>query len=228
MSTAEEFILIPKNQFMKEQPYSSQILNDPRVQHRGAQFSFLNRMRPNENTDKENQEILDTRETSDPTELSKVHADKILQNLNMLAPAKFTRTEKIVNLIKESKKVVIDENENFIVDGAETGINVPIFLYDLQQPTKKINNPDYFKILEALNIKEDLVINSNAKIAIRKRTHRVTKQKEKKKTFAPKRIKHKETSQLLTEESSEAGSGFETSKEDRTQQEEKDWESFDE
>ena len=213
---------------MKEQPHSSQILNDPRVQHRGAQFSFLNRMRPNEKTDKENQEISDTRETTDPTELSKVHADKFLQNLNMLAPAKYTRTEKIVNIIKESKKVDIDGNENFIVDGTATGINVPIILYDLQQPTKKMNNPVYFKILEALNIKEDLVINCNAKIAIRKRTQSVTKQKTKKKTFAPKRIKHKKTSQLLTEESSDAGSGFETSMEDRTQQEEKDWESFDE
>ena len=184
-------------------------------------------MRPNENTDKENQEILDTRETTDPTELSKVHADKILQNLNMLARAKYTRTEKIVNLIKELKKVDIDGNENFIVDGTATGINVPIFLYDLQQPTKKINNPDYFKIIEALNMKEDLVINSNAKIAIRKRTQRVTKQKNKKKTFAQKRIKNKETSQFLTQESSDAGIGFETSKEDRTQQEEKDCKSFD-
>ena len=52
--------------------------------------------------------------------------------------------------------------------------------------------------------------------------------KTKKKTFAPKRIKHKETSQLLTEESSPVGSGFETSKEDRTQREEKSWESLDE
>ena len=94
MSTAEEFILIPKNQFMKEQPYSSQILTDPRVQHTGAQFSFLNRMCANENTDKENQEILDTRETTNPTELSKVHADKILQNLTILVPSKFTRTKK--------------------------------------------------------------------------------------------------------------------------------------
>ena len=227
MSTAEEFILIPKNQFMKEQPYSSQILNDPRVQHTGAQFSFLNRMRPNESIDKENQENLDTREAADPTELSKLHADTILRNLSMLLPAKFTRTEKIVNLIKESKKVDIDENENFIVDGTATGINVPIFLYDLQQPTNKILNPNYFKIVEALNIKEDLVINSNVKIAIRKRTQSY-QTKKKKRTFAPKRIKQKETSQLLTEESSDAGSGFETSKEDRTQQEEKDWESFDE
>ena len=101
---------------MKEQPYYSQFLNDPRVQHTGAQFSFLNRMRPNENTNIEYQEILDTRETTDPTELSKVHADKILQNLNMLAPPIFIRTEKIVNLIKDSKNVVIGENENFIAE----------------------------------------------------------------------------------------------------------------
>ena len=51
-------------------------------------------------------------------------ANKILQNLNLLAPAKFTRTEKIVSLIKESKKVVIDENENFIVEETATGKNV--------------------------------------------------------------------------------------------------------
>ena len=171
---------------MKEQPFSSQILNDPRVQHRGAQFSFLNRMRQNKNTNKEYQEILDTRETIDPTELSKVKADKILQNPNVLAPAKFTRTEKIVSLIKESKKVVIDENENIIVDGTATGINVPIFLYDLQQPTKKLSNPDYFKTLEVLNIKEDLVINRNAKIAIRKRTQRTDKPKKKRKLFRQK------------------------------------------
>ena len=115
MSTAEEFILIPKNQFMKEQPYSSQVLSDPRVQHTGAQHSFLNRMRTNKNTDKESQEILDTREATNPTELSKLHADKILQSLNMLVPAKSARTEIIVNLIKESKKVVIDEDKNSLL-----------------------------------------------------------------------------------------------------------------
>ena len=106
MSTAEEFILIPKNQFMKERPYSPQILNDPRVQHRGAQFSFLNRMRPNKNTDKENQKILDTRETTVPTGLSKLQADKNLQSLNMLAPPKFTRTEKKLTSLKNKKTLL--------------------------------------------------------------------------------------------------------------------------
>ena len=61
MSDAEEFILIPKNHFLKERPCFPQFLDDPSVQHTGAQLSFLNRMRPNENTNKEYQEILDTR-----------------------------------------------------------------------------------------------------------------------------------------------------------------------
>ena len=62
MPTVDEAILVPKNQFMEEQPYSSQTLNYPTVQHTGAQFSFLNCMRPSENTNKEYQETLDTRE----------------------------------------------------------------------------------------------------------------------------------------------------------------------
>ena len=53
MSTAEKFNLIPKNQFMKEQPYSLQTVNDPRNHHTAAQFSFLSRMRPYENTNNE-------------------------------------------------------------------------------------------------------------------------------------------------------------------------------
>ena len=163
-----------------------------------------------------------------PLSCQKKIANKILRNFNILAPAKFTRTEKKVSLIKVSKKVVIDKNEKFIGDETATGINVPIFLYDLQEPTKKLINPDYFKILEVLDIKEDLVINRNAKIAIRKRSQRTVKPKKKKKTISPKGIKQKETSQLHTEDSPDAGSGFETSEEDSTQQEEKDWESFDE
>ena len=66
------------------------------------------------------------------------------------------------------------------------------------------------------------------KLRSRKKLIEVPNKKKKKKTFAPKRIKHKETSQLLLEEPSDAVNGFETSKEDRTQQEEKDRESFDE
>ena len=102
---------------MKEQPYSSQFLNDLRDQPTGAQFSFLNSLRINEKTNKEYRENLDSTETTAPKELSKKQADKIFQNLNMLAPAQFPRKVKIVNLIEELKSIVRDENENSIVDG---------------------------------------------------------------------------------------------------------------
>ena len=71
------------------------------------------------------------------------------------------------------------------------------------------------------------MIYTNTKIAIRKRIHRVAKLKIIRKLSA-KRNKHEEISQLLTEVSSDTGSGFETSKEDGTQQQEKNWESSDE
>ena len=67
----------------------------------------------------------------------------------------------------------------------------------MQQPTEKQNNPDCFKILEALNIKEDLVIKSNAKIAIRKRTKRFTKQKYKKKILRQKESSTKKPANYL-------------------------------
>ena len=56
----------------------------------------------------------------------------------------------------------------------------------------------------------------------------VSNKKRKKTQKNSKRIKHKKTRRLLTEESSDAGNGFETSKDDRTQQEEKEWDYFDE
>ena len=55
---------------MEEQPYSSQILNDHRVQHAGAQSSFFIFMRPNDNANRKYQENLDTREKIDSTALS--------------------------------------------------------------------------------------------------------------------------------------------------------------
>ena len=62
-----------------------------------------------------------------------------------------------------------------------------LFFSDFQQPTKKLSNLDYFKTLEVLDIKEELVINRNAKISIRKRTQRTVKPKGKRKLFRQKK-----------------------------------------
>ena len=49
------------------------------------------------------------------------------------------------------------------------GLQAAVFLYDIQQPTKKFPNPEFIIILTALNLNEKLVINQNAKQAFSQR-----------------------------------------------------------
>ena len=47
MMTAEEFILIPKHLYVKEQPHAARVLHDNNIKHKNAQLSYLNRLRTN-------------------------------------------------------------------------------------------------------------------------------------------------------------------------------------
>ena len=44
--TAEEFILISKHSYDKEQPHAARVLHDNTIKHKNAQLSYLNRLRP--------------------------------------------------------------------------------------------------------------------------------------------------------------------------------------
>ena len=115
----------------EEQPDSWQNLIDPGVQHAGAQFSFwtvCDRMKTLTKSTKKfgkhgKQLIL--------LSCQKDARTKIDKNCNILVPAKFTRAKKIVDLIKASKEVVIEENENSIVNGTAIRMKVPNFLFSL-------------------------------------------------------------------------------------------------
>ena len=43
------------------------------------------------------------------------------------------------------------------VDKVPTGLKAAVFLYEIQQPTKKLHNPAFIIILTALNLNEKLV-----------------------------------------------------------------------
>ena len=43
---AEEFVLIPKHKYIREQPHASQVLLNSSIKHKKPQLSYLNRMRP--------------------------------------------------------------------------------------------------------------------------------------------------------------------------------------
>ena len=96
----------------------------------------------------------------------------------------------------------------------------------MQQPTKKLQNSEFFKILEALNLKEDLVINSNAKAATRKGNQKSSGKgkKTKSKTKPIKKISKNQPitcSDLLTEDSEGLTEWFGTPTGDKTQESEK-------
>ena len=44
--TAEEFVLIPKYLYVKQQRHVARVLHDKNIKHKNAHLSYLNRLRP--------------------------------------------------------------------------------------------------------------------------------------------------------------------------------------
>ena len=126
--------------------------------------------------------------------------------MSILTESKYNRTQKIIDLLKKSEQVSIDESEKLIVDKRHTNVSAFSFLYDLQQPTKKLQNPEFFKILEALNLKEESKTKPIKKIS----KNQLTTSRD-----------------LLTEDSKGLTEGFGTPTGDKTQESEKEWDSYD-
>ena len=74
-------------------------------------------------------------------------------NIISFASFKILVQKNIVDLIKKPDVVFIGENEKLLFDNRPTDINAFAFLYKLQQPTKKIDTPNYFELLKVLQIK---------------------------------------------------------------------------
>ena len=161
MSTAEEFILVPKKVYMKSHPYQTQVLEDPDVKHKSAQLSIIIRMRSKEHSEARIIEKLPGEDSDvnvvdeNRAENSNKRAVQVLKTLSsLLRNSKNLKCENIVDLIIKSNRVSIGEDENLLIDNSPTDINAFAFLYNLQQPTKKIDSPDYFELLKVLQIKE--------------------------------------------------------------------------
>ena len=193
MMTAEEFILIPKHLYVKEQPHAARVLHDNNIKHKNAQLSYLNRLRPQlppqtskttatketftDNVEPQQEQLkLLTDDEEVPVErvkdeiLEEKHnrqTESILGQLQVLEDKKFVRAKTVLEIIENSERVTINrDNEVIYVDKVPTGLKATIFLYDIQQPTKKLHNPAFINILTALNLNENLVINRNAKHAV--------------------------------------------------------------
>ena len=70
--------------------------------------------------------------------------DQVLKTLSPLLPhSKYLNCDYIVDLIKKSNRVLIGEDEKLVIENSPTDINAFAFLYNLHQPTNKIDSPNF-------------------------------------------------------------------------------------
>ena len=179
--TAEEFILIPKHLYVKEQPHAACVRHNNTNKQKNAQLSYLNRLRPQlsaqtskttatketftENAAETQHEQLELL-TNDKEVKFERDKDEILEEKNDIQTESILGQLQVLegkNLLEQkpclkSGRVTINhDNEVIYVDKVPTGLKSAVFLYDIQQPTKKLHNPAFIINLTALNLNEKLV-----------------------------------------------------------------------
>ena len=90
--------------------------------------------------------------------------DSIMLELKLMDENKTKRAAIILKKNFDSDTVSISEENNVLhIEDEHQGVKVTNFLYNLQQPTKKIDVQKYSKILSELDIAAHLVYNTHAK-----------------------------------------------------------------
>ena len=185
MTTAEEFILNPKKVYMKTQPQQTLVIEYPDVKQKSSQLSIINRVRSKEHNEAHINANLSEQDSGVDVDKNWVRnsnrrADQVLKTLSsLLSHSKYLKCDYIVDLIKMSNRVLIGEDEKLLIYNSPNDINAFAFVYNLQQPTKKIESPVYFDLLKVLQIKKEQEINSNANTSIRKKFYKNRNKKKK-------------------------------------------------
>lgn len=155
---AEEFVLIPKKNYLKERPIADQILQDPQVKEKALQLSLLQRVEAKEHLN------------ADVPVIPETLKETIFAQLSALSHSERQKSEYIYDAIINSTKLSIDSSGGLLIDNIHTGLQVGTFLYDLQRTKKIINRERYRAVIDLLGIPEHMVTNTYAKQIINEKT----------------------------------------------------------
>ena len=207
--SAQEFILIQKENYNKNQPKASEILDDPTITAKSQQLTLLKRVPEQKEPEKdktfEEKKAPETREDIQKT---------VLRSITMLNPNQTEKSKSILKEMRSSSDVSINDEGLIEINNTPITIDASNFLFTLQQPTKKFYHPDYKRILDKIKISPDLVPNSEAKEIVKPKvvkTKFVTTPKTKSSGKTPSRRK----------DDQQSGPSFESQKDGSM-----DWETF--
>ena len=160
----EEFVLIPKQMYTREQPHISQLFSNKDVHNPAKQISLLQRNKspsapPASQQDKEQQTDASIDDTSTINEsMEKLFTTDntaikqgVLNDIRILKGVKFERARKKLEIIEESDSVSLDSSKRLLIKGSNTEVLAATFLYNLQQTTCKLSF-EQFSVLALLDI----------------------------------------------------------------------------
>ena len=191
--SAQEFILIPKENYIKNQPKASEILDDPTITAKSQQLTLLQRV-----PEKKEPEKGKTSEEKKAPETREDIQKRVLRSITMLNPHQTEKSKSILKELQGSSDVSINDEGLIEINNTPTAIDASNFLFTLQQPTKKLYHPDYKRILDKIKLSPDLVPNSEAKEIVKPKvvkTKFVTTPKTKSSGKTPKRPRKKDDQQ---------------------------------
>ena len=132
---SDEFVLIPRSMYVREQPQIAQILETPSVSNKALQISMIQRQQKERNNRDSANEVATEPEINGLTvENNEDVQQKVLQELKSLPKTKLQRAEIILSQIFNSKTVDIDNNNNLVVNGFDTKLPVANFCTTCNNP----------------------------------------------------------------------------------------------
>ena len=205
--SAQGFILIPKDSYIKKQPRALDVLDEPTAVEKAKLLTILQR----EPERKKKLETVSKTETK-PEDIK----TRVLKSLSMLKPSKKEKSKSIMDKITSSDKISIDDGK-VKIDDRTTAVDENTFLFDIQQSrtNRSRKDPDYKRILDRLHISPQLVENTEAKQIVKpKRPRAVLKPKSPKPVS--KKVKRQDEQQPSedSEEEEEIERGWESSRND--------------
>ena len=143
--SAQEFILIPKQNYIKNQPEASEILDNPTIAAKSEQLTLLQRVPEKKEPDKEI-----TSEEKKASEKRKNIQKQLLRSITMLNPHRTETSKSILKELQNSSDVSINDEGLIEIDNTPTALDASNLLFTFQQPAKKLHDPDYKQFLDKI------------------------------------------------------------------------------
>ena len=157
---SQQFVLIPKENYIKKHPKTLDILEDETINEKAKLLTLLQREKPSKKISKDAKPAADVVPRAPDREIIE---KRVLKSLSMMKPWQIEKSKPILKKIYDDPDISIDEEGLLKVGDQTTSLEAKNFLFDLQQPKKGLHDPDYKKILEKLQVSPHLIPNSQAK-----------------------------------------------------------------